>query len=309
MRPGSSGVAQWPRDNFSRDVFAFLEKGPTHWISMPASIFADRHDWPRAVGNYLGHRYGHQITMIPRASLDGTTHLVPAVFFEEVTAVRSDGSPAVTKIFMDEMQSPYLARGAPTELISPVNPVTGADYPSTIREDGSALVEGPLYFRFRFDHEDWEAIGFSAGSYYAKYPAAFASRRVSDGLLGKPYQIDLNDDGSDLHDAGAKLGQYLKMTGGPGRPSVIVDANGNAIPGPDGSLQILVHGYRHDIPGPSYRVVLYAPLQVKKKPNGVLRFNIPAQPLREGLSVEQATHDTHPLESRKLLSLRSHPAF
>jgi hypothetical protein len=310
MRRETAGAAQWPQDNYSRDVFAFLEKNPGEWFSFADSLFAQKKDWPRAAGSYLGHRYGHQISAVPRIAASGIER-VPAVFFEEVTAVRSDGSPSMTEIFMDEMQSPYLARGAAVELISPINPVTGAFYPSTIREDGSALVEGPLYFRFRFENEDWEAIGFSAGSYYAKYPSAFASRRVLDGLEGKPYQLDLTDDGTDLHDAGASLGQLLKMTGGPGRPAVIVDAQGNAIPTADGSLQLLVHGYRHDVPGPNYRVVIYATLKVKKKANGSLRFDIPvtAQPLREPLTVEQGKYTPHPLESRKLFSQRSGLAF
>jgi hypothetical protein len=174
------------------------------------------------------------------------------------------------------------------ELISPFNPRTGQPYPSTIREDGSVLVEGPLYFRFQFGGELWEAIGFSAGSFYSRYPSAFASRRVSDGLLGKPYQIDLLDDGSDLHDAGAELGSLLGLIGGPGRPSVMVDSDGMALPDSSGDLRLLVHAYRKDILPDNnyggfptkysldqmYRVIIQAKLKVEQRPNGRLRFKI-----------------------------------
>jgi hypothetical protein len=150
------------------------------------------------------------------------------------------------------------------------------------------LVEGPIYFRFEFEGEDWEAIGFSSGSFYSHYPAAFASRKVSDGLLGRPYQIDLTDDGTDIHDAGFELGALLNLIGGPGRPSVIVDRNGTAIRDSQGNLKLLVHAYRKDILPDNnyggfptkyslnqmYRVIIEATLKVELKPNGVLRFNI-----------------------------------
>jgi hypothetical protein len=215
---------------------------------------------------------------------------VLAVFYEEVTAIHADGSPAVTKIFMDEMVTPTQARGQPVELISPMNPVNGKFYPSSIRENGSALVEGPLYFRFTFEGELWEAIGFSAGSFYSNYPSCFASRKVSDGIQGKPYQLDLNEDGSDLNDAGIELGKALNLIGGPGRPAVIVGPDGTAILDPQNQLQVLVHGYRQDIlPDNDYgkfptkyrldqmfRSIVYAPLQVsRKKSNGSVQFKIP----------------------------------
>lgn len=281
MRPAAGNpTARWPDDNYSRDVFAFTEREPGKWYSESDSIFSNQGTWPRPPGNYLGHRYGHQIV--------GRQHQAPVVFYEEVTDVNSWGGPTVTKIFMDEMASPLRARGNPIELISPYNPVTGRPYPSTMREDGSVLVEGPLYFRFEFQGEQWEAIGFSAGSFYSHYPAAFASRKVSDGLLGRPYRIDLTDDGSDLHDAGATLGALLNMIGGPGRPSVIVDKNGSAVRDSEGNLKLLVHAYRKDIlpdnnyggfptkysPDQMYRVIIEATLKVEMNTNGVLRFNI-----------------------------------
>jgi hypothetical protein len=265
MRPRSAGsVSSWPDDNYSRDVFAFTEREPGEWFSEADSIFASHGDWPRAPGNYLGHRYGHQIV--------GRENLPPLVFYEEVTQVFPWGGPAATEIFMDEMADPLHASGTPTKLISPFKPLTGQPYPSTIREDGSVLVEGPLYFQFVFDHEQWEAIGFSAGSYYSRYPAAFASRRVSDGLLGMPYQIDLTDDGSDLHDAGAVLGGILHLIGGPGRPSVIVDNNGRAIPDAQGNVRILLHAYRQDVQ--NFREVIEATLKIQRGPNGALRFDL-----------------------------------
>jgi hypothetical protein len=281
MRPAlDHSVSRWPDDNYSRDVFAFTEREPGKWYSEEDSIFSNRGEWPRRPGDYLGHRYGHQIV--------GRENQSPLVFYEEVTDVTSGGAPAVTKIFMDEMATPYQVRGNPVELISPYNPLTGRPYPSTVREDGSVLVEGPLYFRFDFNGEPWEAIGFSAGSFYAHYPAAFASRRVSDGLLGKPYQIDLLDDGSDIHDSGVELGSLLNLVGGPGRPSVIVDQNGVAIPDADGDLRLLVHAYRKDILPDNnygsfptkysldqmYRVVIQAKLKIEQRPNGALRFQI-----------------------------------
>jgi hypothetical protein len=272
-RPAGAAATRWPEDNFSRDVFAFTEREPGKWFSQEESIFNNRGTWPRATGNYLGHRYGHQIV--------GRDGQPPLVFYEEVTDVTSNGSPAVTKIFMDEMISPLVARGNPIELISPFNSTTGKPYPSTVREDGSVLVEGPLYFRFEFEGDEWEAIGFSAGSFYSRYPAVFASRKVADGIAGKPFQIDLNDDGSDFHDAGAKLGDFLRLTGGPGRPSVIVNANGLAIRNSHGDLRLLTHAYRKDIMQDGhyrldqmFRVVIEASLRVLKKTNGSLRFDI-----------------------------------
>lgn len=265
MRPRSGQkTSQWPDDNYSRDVFAFVERGPGKWFSLERSIFSGRENWPRKIGDFKGHRYGHQIVM----GADGAV-----VFYEEVTRTRESGWPAVTTIFMDRMASPFQAGGRPVELISPTDPVTGKFYPSTVREDGSALVEGPLYFRFQFEGEAWEAIGFSAGSYYGRYPACFASRKVSDGLRGKPYLLDLNDDGTDLHDAGAELGRALRLRGGPGRPSVIVRRDGQAIQAPQGGLQILFHGYR---PGEAYRVTMYAILRVGRGQRGGLRFEIAA---------------------------------
>lgn len=275
MRPRAGALtAAWPDDNFSRDVFAFLEKSPGIWFSQLDSVFSatttGTGTWPRAIGNYLGHRYGHQIVGAP-TSKNGAT-LIPHIFYEAVTEIKKDGSPLTTKIFMDEMATPLQNRGKPVELVSPINPKTGKPYPSTLREDGSSLVEGPLYFRFAVDGEDWEAIGFSAGSYYARYPAAFASRRVADGLLGKPFQLDLTDDGLDLHDAGTSIGSALELTGGPGRPAVIVRQDGAAIPDSKGRLSVLFHAYRRA--NPSFRAVYYAPLQIQKTPKGTLRFDI-----------------------------------
>lgn len=305
MRPRvDARVSHWPEDNFSRDVFAFTEKTLGQWFSFENSIFSKRGDWPRRPGNFLGHRYGHQIVMVSKPFSQGQVtqqQQVPAVFFEEVTNVRADGGPQVTKIFMDEMISPYQASGNPVELISPINPSTGRPYPSAVREDGSLLVEGPLYFRFHFEGEPWEAIGFSSGSFYGKYPAVFASRKVTDGLAGKPYQLDLNDEGTDFHDAGAELGRALNMIGGPGRPSVLVDADGMAVPGPLETLQVLVHGYRRDILpevdgiqplkyrfDQMFRVVVHAFLKVVKGPRGALRFQIAASPA-EGPAMEEMT--------------------
>jgi hypothetical protein len=272
MRPApGASVSRWPDDNFSRDVFAFVESEPGRWFSMPDSIFAGRLDWPRPAGNYLGHRYGHQIVTLPN-SVAGGISLLPSVFYEEVTQVRANGAPALTEIFSDRMTSPISAAGIPTKLISPYMPGSTKPYPSTIREDGAVLVEGPLYFRFAFEGEEWEAIGFSAGSYYARYPSCFAARRVSDGLKGLPYLIDLNDDSSDFNDAGADLGRLLDMYGGPGRPSVIVTPSGTAVTDSKGRLQVLVHGYRRSHPGT--RVVVYALLDVKRGPANRLRFHI-----------------------------------
>jgi hypothetical protein len=290
MRPrAAEHVSHWPEDNFSRDVFAFVEKEPGKWFSLESSIFSLTGNWPRSQGNFLGHRYGHQITMIPKLESDKSLSHRAVVFYEEVTEINRDGSPAVTKIFMDEMTSPTQTKGKPVELITPLNPFTGKFYPSAIRENGSALVEGPLYFRFLFEGELWEAIGFSAGSFYSKYPSCFASRKVSDGLQGKPFQIDLTEDGSDFYNAGAELGQILNLVGGPGRPAVIVGPDGMAIPGPEGTLQMLVHGYRRDIlPDNDYeqfptkyrldqmfRSIFYTPLKVQKTPKGFLRFHVP----------------------------------
>jgi hypothetical protein len=290
MRPAhGETTSRWPEDNYSRDVFAFTERTPGKWVSKKDSIFVRRSDWPRASGNYLGHRYGHQIISTPKMS-GGTKTTVPSVFYEEVTRVQENGSPAVTEIFMDEMASPFTARGNPVPLISPINPKTGKPYPSAVREDGSALVEGPLYFRFRFQHQEWEAIGFSAGSFYGNYPALFASRKVAEGLRGKPYLIDLNDEGSDLHDAGAQLRTALNLAGGPGRPAVLVQPNGMAVGGEKGRLQVLVHGYRKDILpdhdfksfptkyrlDQMFRIAVHAHLSVSKGPHGALRFNIHA---------------------------------
>ncbi len=264
MRPyAGAKTSRWPIDNYSRDVFSFVEKTPGKWFSLTDSIFSSEQDWPRAFGNYLGHRYGHQIIM-----RNGR----PVVFFEEVTDIRADGSPSVTRIFMDEMTSPYQASGKAVELISPFHPETGKPFPSAVREDKAVLVEGPLYFRFRYAGEEWEAIGFSAGSYYAKYPSCFASRKVADGLAGKPYQVDLTDDGTDLHDAGAELGKSLDLIGGPARPAVIVSSDGNALLSSNGRLQVLVHGYRKSLR--SFRIVIHAPLDVAMGPKGVLRFKI-----------------------------------
>lgn len=302
MRPGlGNGTARWPDDNYSRDVFAFTEREPGKWFSESDSIFSTRGTWPRIPGNYLGHRYGHQIV--------GRDNQPPLVFYEEVTDVTPSGAPTVTKIFSDEMGTPLQARGNPVELISPFNPTTGRPYPSTIREDGSVLVEGPIYFRFEFEGEQWEAIGFSAGSFYSHYPAAFASRKVSDGLLGRPYQIDLTDDGTDIHDAGFELGALLNLIGGPGRPSVIVDRNGTAIRDSQGNLKLLVHAYRKDILPDNnyggfptkyslnqmYRVIIEATLKVELKPNGVLRFNI-------AVPDAQIKKPVSPLRSIKLFS-------
>jgi hypothetical protein len=273
MRPrAGQSVSIWPDDNFSRDVFAFAEAMPGMWFSQPDSLFAVLGDWPRAVGDFLGHRYGHQIVMIPAAS-GAAGSQVPAVFYEQVTRTTPSGGPALTEIFMDAMASPFRASGQSVKLVSPIDPGTGRPYPSTVREDGSALVEGPLYFRFDFAGEQWEAIGFSAGSYYSRYPAAFASRRVSDGLLGVPYALDLEDDGTDLHDAGAGLGRTLHLTGGPGRPSVLVDQYGRAVTDPQGSLQLLFHAYLAGS-DPSARVVFSAKLAVRMGARGTLRFDI-----------------------------------
>lgn len=283
MRPSpGKKVSAWPADNFSRDVFAFIEKAPGKWFSMEDSLFSREGlgGWPRPPGNFLGHRYGHQIVMPPGSP--------PLVFYEEVTQVRADGAPQVTGIFVDEMATPFEARGKPQRLITPVDPVNGRFYPSTVREDGSALVEGPLYFRFRFEGELWEAIGFSAGSFYGRYPSCFASRRVSEGRRGKPYRLDLNEDGTDLHDAGRALGTTLNLAGGPGRPSVIVDQNGNGILDAAGKLQILFHAYRRDVlPDHEFsrfpvkyglhqmfRGLFYASLTVKKGTGDALRFQI-----------------------------------
>lgn len=285
--PEGQATANWPTDNYSRDVFAFVEKQPGKWFSMKDSIFSRGGTWPRPAGNFRGHRYGHQIIMVPKL-VEGKTKMVPVVFYEEVTEVRPNGSPAVTKIFMDEMESPFQARGNPVELISPIHPATGQPYPSAKREDGSALVEGPLYFRFLFDGEPWEAIGFSAGSFYGKYIASFASRKVSEGLQGQPFRPDLNDAGTDFHDAGAPLAVRLGLAGGPGRPAVLVNSNGMAELGPKNLLQVLVHGYRKEIlPDNDYtrfpvkyrldqmfRVVMHAFLKVTKGPTGSLRFQI-----------------------------------
>jgi hypothetical protein len=288
MRPQGTGeVSRWPEDNFSRDVFAFVENTPGKWVSLKDSIFVRRKDWPRASGSFLGHRYGSQIVMVPKAP-GANPSVVPVVFFEEVTEVRSWGGPAVTKIFMDEMASPYEARGNPVELVSPIDPVTGQAYPSAVREDGSALVEGPLYFRFRFDGEEWEAIGFSAGSFYGRYPAVFASRRVQDGFQGRPFRIDLNDEGDDFNDAGEALGKVLDLVGGPARPSVLVNSSGQAILDSQSRLQVLVHGYRKDILPDAddsgfptkyrldqmFRILVYATLEVSRGPLGALRFRI-----------------------------------
>lgn len=287
-QPGRK-TAQWPEDNYSRDVFAFIEKQPGKWFSLENSIFALHGTWPRARGNFLGHRYGHQIIMIPKLDPEtGERREVASVFYEEVTEVRKDGFPAVTQIFMDEMITPYHAQGKPVALIDFIHPKTKKPYPSAIREGGATLVEGPLYFRFRFKGEEWEAIGFSAGSFYGNYPASFASRKVTDGLKGKPYRLDLKDDGSDLHDAGAELGKLLKLAGGPARPAVMVAPDGRAKLGPKGELQVLVHAYRRDIlPDHDYaqhpvkyrfdqmfRVMIYAHLQVSQGPRGALRFDI-----------------------------------
>lgn len=267
MRPQKvQKTSRWPEDNYSRDVFAFTEKEPGKWFSAKDSIFAARKSWPRTQGNFLGHRYGHQIVMSPQQT--------PVVYYEEVTEVRTDGSPLVTKIFVDEMLTPFEAKGSPVELISPINQASGKSFPSATREDGAALVEGPLYFRFSFEGEQWEAIGFSAGSYYSRYPSCFAYRKVSEGMSGKPYQLDLTDDGSDFHDAGAELGKQLNVTGGPGRPAVIVDQDGFAIPSPDGSLQLLAHAYPNDIRPRTFRVAFYANLRIEKTAKGGLRFRM-----------------------------------
>jgi hypothetical protein len=273
-------VSRWPEDNYSRDVFAFVEKSPGKWVSEENSIFASRRDWPRMPGNFKGHRYGHQII----ATSNGT----PAVFFEEVIETRSNGAPLTTAIFMDHMSGPFKTEGKPIELISPINAATGKPFPSATREDGSSLVEGPLYFKFRFGGEAWEAIGFSAGSYYGRYPSCFAARRVSDGLREKPYRLDLTDDGSDLHDAGAALGALLRLTGGPGRPSVVVDRNGVAIPNSHGKLQILFHAYRRDIlpdHHEKFREVYGATLQVHQRKNGTLRFQITPRVMKRARSL------------------------
>jgi len=268
MRPhGAEGGAppQWPRDNYSRDVFAFTEEEPGRWISRAESIFHERGDWPRPAGSYLGHRYGHQIVTPD----DGR----PAVFFEEVTATRPDGMPTVTKIFMDRMKTPFSAEGKPVELMSPVNPRTGKPWPSTVREDGSALVEGPLYFRFHQGGSEWEAIGFSAGSYYASYTMNFAARKTSDGRKGRPYRPDLTDARDDLRDAGAGLRAVLGLYGGPGRPSVIVDRDGMAVTDSGGDLQVLFHGYRRNSPRAT-RSVYLARLRIRRRGDGSLRFTL-----------------------------------
>lgn len=292
MRPGpSKKVSSWPEDNFSRDIFAFIEREPGRWFSLDHSLFSNRKDWPRTHGNYLGHRYGHQIVMIPRINSQGKVEEVPSVFYEEVTQTRPEGSPAVTEIFVDEMASPFETRGKPRKLLSPILPSSGGPrrfYPSAVREDGAALIEGPLYFRFHFEKEDWEAISFSAGSFYGKYSACFASRKVSDGLKGKPFLPDLTDDGSDFYPAGSQAADLLNLAGGPARLAVIVENRGWAIPSPDGFLQILFHAYRRDLfpdhdferfptryrLDQMFRIAHYGLLKVKKKSNGVLRFQI-----------------------------------
>jgi len=283
MRPPvHKRVANWPADNFSRDVFVFIERTPGKWISEADSVFSGRNQWPRAAGNYLGHRYGHQIVMIQKPHTRKPSR-VPGIFYEEVTDIRENGGPAVTRIFVDEMISPFKAKGKPQELISPFRP-DGRPYPSAVREDGSVLVEGPLYFRFKLSGEAWEAIGFSAGSFYGKYSACFAYRKVSDGILGKPFQPDLTDDG--LHDSGAELGRILNLAGGPGRPAVIVDAEGLAVPDEQGALQVLFHGYRKEILPDNdytrfpvkyrldqmYRSAMIATLKITKRRKGALRF-------------------------------------
>jgi hypothetical protein len=190
---------------------------------------------------------------------------------------------------MDEMLTPFEARGEPIELISPLNPLTGLPFPSTIREGGDVLVEGPLYFRFDFDGDEWEAIGFSAGSYYGRYPAVFASRKVKDGYLNKAFEIDLNDDGTDFNDAGRDLGAQLDVFGGPGRPAVIVSPQGRAIMSSEGTLQLLMHAYRNaDTLGRGLtaglaktRTTFYASLHVDRRPNGRLRFQIVPVPPRQ----------------------------
>ncbi len=291
MRPPSgSKVSYWPRDNFSRDVFAFTERAIGKWTSQSDSIFASRGDWPRAVGDFRGHRYGSQIVEIPKGGKGVMTGLVPAVFYEQVTETRLDGFPRVTRIFVDEMSDPLHARGKPLELISPLNPLTGKPYPSALREDGSALVEGPLYFQFMFEGELWEAIAFSAGSFYGKYSSCFASRRVLEGLKGMPYRPDLSDDGGDFFDAGAALGRTLNLAGGPGRPSVIVRNDGKVVLDQQGRIQVLFHAYRrdilpdHDFLGfplkygltQMFRGLFYSSLQIKRRPDGRLRFEIGA---------------------------------
>ena len=273
MRPRTGAkTSRWPDDNYSRDVFSFVEKTPGKWFSMESSIFPKQTVWPRAAGNYLTHRYGHQIVMVPKLK-KGIRTLVPTVFYEQVTEVRDNGSPAITRIFSDEMSSPFSARGRPVELLSPINPATGKVFPSALREDGSALVEGPLYFRFFFEGKEWEALGFSSGSYYGRYPSCFASRKVSDGMRGKPYRLDLTDDGTDLHDAGAAIGALLNLTGGPGRPAVVARADGKAIAGPGGQLQVLVHAYHKEMAS-DFRMILSASLKITRKLDGALRFDI-----------------------------------
>lgn len=279
--------ARWPADNFSRDIFAFVERSPGEWMSLENSIFSNRSNWPRAIGNFLGHRYGHQIVLSPKLE-NGQTRYVPTVYYEEVTEVRSNGAPLVTKIFKDEMDGPFQTKGSPTELISPINQQTGQPFPSALREDGSVLVEGPLYFRFEFEGEAWEAIGFSAGSFYSDYPAIFASRKISDGLNGQPYLPDLTDDGIDFHNAGAQLGRVLNLAGGPARPAVLVDTSGKAVMTTEGHLQVLVHGYRkeilpdHDFKRPPekyrfdqmFRVAFHTRLKVSRSQTGRLRFDL-----------------------------------
>lgn len=290
MRPREgSNSGRWPEDNFSRDVFAFLQKLPGQWLSDARSVFAPEENWPRSRGDFLGHRYGNQIVMVPKAGSEiGDGAHAPALFYEEVTRTRLSGEPWITSLFMDEMETPLKARRAPRELLSPVNPATGRFYPSAIREDGSALIEGPLYFRFSFEGELWEAIGFSAGSFYGRYPACFASRKVSDGLAGKPYLPDLTDDGSDFYDAGAELAGALELASGPGRPAVLVQPSGMARTDEEGKLRILFHAYRRSIlPDHNYgefplkyrlhemfRSVFYASLEMRKRPDGRLRFQI-----------------------------------
>ncbi len=296
---GSIGARapEWPRDNFSRDVFAFTEREPGRWISAAESIFHRRVDWPRPKGNYLGHRYGHQIIQLgngPRGEADDNR---PAIFFEEVTEVRPDGLPTITKIFMDRMETPYSAAGKPVELMSPLNPRTGKPWPSTVREDGSALVEGPLYFRFRHGGKNWEAIGFSAGSYYSNYTMNFAARKMADGKKGRPFRPDLTDAGDDLQDAGAGLRALLGIYGGPGRPSVIVDSEGSAVTDSEGNLKVLFHGYRRNSPNPT-RSVFLGSLRVRQRRDGSLRFTL--LPPRKGSPGPQvrslpAFHNGHAL--------------
>lgn len=248
-------VAAWPRNNWTRDVFAFLPgSGPGEWVRQPRSIFGELATEDRPAGSYLGHRYGHRFF-----ELGGETY----VAYEEVTRAREDGSPAATELFARRMIDPLTADARAVRLLGAFR-ADGTPFPSAVRGDGGVLIEGPQVFELSFEGEPWVGVGFSPGDFFGRYGMAFAflpraeMLRLLRGEGGRELEPDLTDDGADLRDAAAELGEAEGFRG-VGRPFVFE--------APDRSLRVLFHAF---LPGSAgrARTVLLGRVRVARSPRG-----------------------------------------